>query len=84
MKKRINKKIKIDQNKVPSNIEEFANTGGASFAMLMVTDIRKEIEHKPLSLLLSAFGLGLTWGTMLLKTNKVIVSDLIIMNEENK
>jgi len=52
--------------------------------MLMVTDIRKEIEHKPLSLLLSAFGLGLTWGTMLLKTNKVIVSDLIIMNEENK
>ena len=80
----IAKKIKIDQNKVPSNIEEFANTGGASIAMLMVTDIRKEIENKSLSLLLSAFGLGLTWGTMLLKTNKVIVSDLIIMNEENK
>lgn len=52
--------------------------------MLMVTDIRKEIENKSLSLLLSAFGLGLTWGTMLLKTNKVIVSDLIVMNNKDK
>lgn len=77
------KKVKIDPDKVPSNIEEFANTGGASIAMLMVTNIKNEIKNKPLTLLLSAFGLGLTWGTMVLKTSKIVVSDLIIMNNTN-
>jgi 3-oxoacyl-[acyl-carrier-protein] synthase-3 len=76
---RIVKKVKIDPAKVPMNLKDFANCGGASIPLLMVTNLKKELTERPLSLLLSSFGLGLTWGTMILKTKPIIVSDLILV-----
>lgn len=77
---RIVKKLKLPTDKVPYNLEEFGNLGGASIPSLMVTRIadklRKEDEVK---LLCSSFGLGLSWGTMMLKCKNVIVSDLVEM-----
>ncbi len=73
------KKSGINPDKVPVNINNFANCGGASIALLMVTNIANDLKEKPLTLLCSAFGLGLTWGTMLIKTNHVTVSNLIEM-----
>ena len=32
-----------------------------------------ELQKRPLTLLCSSFGLGLTWGTMVLRTNRVKV-----------
>lgn len=66
---RIVKKLKIVPEKVPYDLQEFGNLGGASIPMLMTYNISKELQTKPLTLLCSAFGLGLTWGTMVLKTS---------------
>ncbi len=43
-----------------------------SIIMLMATNIAKDLQEKPLTLVCSAFGLGLTWATMILKTKPVM------------
>lgn len=70
---RIVKKLKLPLEKVPFDLQEFGNLGGASIPMLMTYNLSKELSEKPLTLLCSAFGLGLTWATMKLKTNCVTV-----------
>ena len=73
---RIVKKLKLDPQKVPYNLQEFGNLGGSSIPMLMVTNLAEEMGTRKLSLILSAFGLGLTWGTMYLKTEKISILPL--------
>lgn len=73
---RIVKKLKLPLEKVPYDLQEFGNLGGASIPMLMTYNIAEELRSRPLSLLCSSFGLGLTWGTMLLKTKPLLVMDL--------
>jgi 3-oxoacyl-[acyl-carrier-protein] synthase-3 len=70
---RLVKKLKLPVEKVPYNLQEFGNLGGASILMLMVSEIAEELSSKPLTLLCSSFGLGLTWGTMVLRTTPIIV-----------
>jgi len=70
---RLVKKLKLPIEKVPYNLQEFGNLGGASILMLMVSEIANELASRPLTLLCSSFGLGLTWGTMLLKTKQIYV-----------
>ena len=74
---RIVKKLKLETAKVPCNIQNFGNLGGSSIPMLMVTDLKEQLQDRKLSLLCSAFGLGLTWGTMFLKTEPMVVCDLV-------
>ena len=62
--------------KVPYDLQEFGNLGGASIPMLMTYNLADEIQKRPLTLLCSSFGLGLTWGTMVMKTNGVMVLDV--------
>ena len=69
---RIVKKLKLPTEKVPYNLQKFGNLGGASILMLMVSELSEELTSRPLTLLCSSFGLGLTWGTMYLKTTPKI------------
>ena len=70
---RIGKKLKLNPEKVPYNLQKFGNLGGASILMLMTSEIADDLCSRPLTLLCSSFGLGLTWGTMLLKTKPIMV-----------
>lgn len=65
---RIVKKLKLPLEKVPYDLQEFGNLGGASVPMLMTYNLADELPKRPLTLLCSSFGLGLTWGTMVLRT----------------
>ena len=69
---RITKKLKLDPEKTPYNLQEFGNLGGASIPMLMTTTIADSLSTRPLTLLCSSFGLGLTWGTMVMKTKPMV------------
>lgn len=73
---RLVKKLKLPIEKVPYNLQEFGNLGGASILMLMVSEIAEDLKTKPLTLVCSSFGLGLTWGTMVLRTKPLIVASL--------
>lgn len=76
---RIVKKLKLPKEKVPYNLEEFGNLGGASIPSLMVTRIREQLINEKTTLLMSSFGLGLSWGTMLMRTEPMVVPKLIIL-----
>ena len=41
--------------------------------MLMTYNLKEELTTRSLTLVCSAFGLGLTWGTMVLRTQKMVV-----------
>jgi 3-oxoacyl-[acyl-carrier-protein] synthase-3 len=73
---RIVKKLKLPLEKVPYDLQEFGNLGGASIPMLMTYNLSEELQNRPLKLVCSAFGLGLTWGTMILSTNGVVVAPI--------
>ena len=75
---RVVKKLHLPVEKVPYDLEEFGNLGGASIPSLMVTRIANALRsNAPTKILCSSFGLGLSWGTMLLTANNVVVPDLI-------
>lgn len=61
---RVVKKLKLPIEKVPYNLEEYGNLGGASLPSLMVSRLREPLTTAPQKLLMSSFGLGLTWATM--------------------
>ena len=73
---RIVKKLKLPIEKVPYDLQEFGNLGGASVPMLMTYNLADELQRRPLTLLCSSFGLGLTWGTMVLRSNRVVVESI--------
>lgn len=73
---RIVKKLKLPLEKTPYDLQEFGNLGGASIPMLMTYNLAEELQARPLTLVCSAFGLGLTWGTMVIKTRFVMVLPL--------
>lgn len=70
---RLVKKLKLQPEKVPYNLQEFGNLGGASILMLMISEIAEELSTRPMTLLCSSFGLGLTWGTMVLRTQPLTI-----------
>lgn len=75
---RLVKKLKLPAEKVPYNLEEFGNTGGASVPGLMVTRLREQLQQEGNKrLLCSSFGLGLSWGTMLLNVERLVIPELI-------
>lgn len=74
---RIVKKLKFNPEKTPYDLEEFGNLGGASIPTLMVARIQEELKIKPTTLLMSSFGLGLTWATMFMKTTPMVIPELV-------
>ena len=74
---RLVKKLKLNPQKVPYNLQKFGNLGGASIPMLMASEIADELRSKPLTLFCSSFGLGLTWGTMILKTKPLFTAESV-------
>lgn len=77
---RLVKKLKLPVEKVPYNLQEYGNLGGASIPMLMVSEIAEDLRTKPLTLTCSSFGLGLTWGTMVVKTKPLTILPINKLN----
>jgi 3-oxoacyl-[acyl-carrier-protein] synthase-3 len=77
MVERIRKKLSIPAEKVPYNIKDFGNTSCATIPLLMVTNLQNELMNQKLNLLLCGFGVGLSWGSSALSTDKIVCSQLI-------
>jgi 3-oxoacyl-[acyl-carrier-protein] synthase III len=72
----IRKMLKVDPAKVPYSLRNFGNTSCSSVPITMVSQIREVLQDKPQKLLLSAFGIGLSWGTALIETDGMVVPEL--------
>lgn len=80
MNNMIAKKLKFENEKVPSSMYHYGNTSSASIPLTIVTELKEEVA-KPTKLLCCGFGIGLSWGTVALSVDKVVVSDLVEVND---
>ncbi len=73
----IAKKLKLNKDKMPSNIELFGNTASAAIPLLMVTNCANSLGNGANKILLSAIGAGFVYGGGYLVTNNIVVSPLL-------
>ena len=70
------KKLKLPEDKLPSTIEKFGNTSSVSIPLTIVSELRNSLSgHR--RLLLSGFGVGLTWGTAILDVDGCYIGEII-------
>lgn len=70
------KKLKLDVNKIPSTIEKYGNTSSVSVPLTIVSELKDKMQGEK-ELLLSAFGVGMTWATAIVKFIDLKISDIV-------
>lgn len=73
----LRKMLRFDKEKVPYSLKDYGNTSGASIPLTMVASIREQLIAGKVNLLLSAFGVGLSWGSVLLQTDQITCPPVI-------
>jgi len=77
MNEKIRKKLKLPAEKVPYSINKFGNTSCASIPLTMVNNLHAQLISKDLTIVGCGFGVGLSWGSVLFTTEKIIVPELL-------
>jgi len=70
------KKLKLPVDKIPSTIHKFGNTSSVSIPLTIVSELRNKLEGRK-HLLLSGFGVGLTWGTALIDLMNCYIGEIV-------
>lgn len=72
----IARKLKLDSNKIPSTISKFGNTSSVSVPLTIVSELKGKLCGSK-ELLLSAFGVGMTWATAIVPFVDCRISDIV-------
>lgn len=72
----IAKKMKLDMTKVPSTISKFGNTSSVSIPLTIVSELRGKLDGGN-TLLLSAFGVGMSWATGIVPFVDCKISEIV-------
>lgn len=72
----IAKKMKLDTSKIPSTIHKFGNTSSVSVPLTIVSELRDKLDGQK-TLLLSAFGVGMTWATAIIPFVDCHISEIV-------
>ncbi len=67
----VRKKLKVEPEKTPYSIDMFGNTSSASIPLTLCYKLEEALLTKRLTLLLSGFGVGYSWGSVILETENV-------------
>ena len=73
----IRKKLKLPVEKVPSTLLDFGNTSSASIPLTMTMHTRQRLANSSAKLLLSGFGVGLSWASCVLDVANAVMPDLV-------
>lgn len=79
---KIAKKVGVPPERCPHNIEEFGNSSSGTLPCLMVTRLRNRLVSEKLKMIGCAFGVGLSWGSVYFETDKIVVSDLVLVEDD--
>jgi len=75
----IRKKVGIELTKVPSSLHDFGNTSCATIPVTMVSQQSQSLSNAKNKLVLSGFGVGLSWGSVILDTEHIVCPEMIIV-----
>lgn len=70
------KKLHLDPSKIPSTVEKYGNTSSVSIPLTIVDQLQGKTDGEK-KLLLSAFGVGMTWATAILNVDNLKLSEII-------
>lgn len=82
MNNMIAKKLKFEDCKVPSSMWDFGNTSSASIPLTIVTRLKDAAKQQSIKVLCCGFGVGLSWGTVALNLDHIVVSELVEVNHK--
>lgn len=72
----IAKKMKLNLDKIPHTIEKYGNTSSVSVPLTIVSELKGKLDGKK-TLMLSAFGVGMTWATGIVSFVDTKISDIV-------
>ena len=70
------KKLKLAEDKLPATIHKFGNTSSVSIPLTMVSELKNKLSERK-RILMSGFGVGLTWGTAVVDVEDCHISDIV-------
>jgi 3-oxoacyl-[acyl-carrier-protein] synthase-3 len=73
----IRKKLGLPAEKVPSTLPDFGNTSGASIPVTMTARLNQALHGQSKKLLMSGFGIGLSWGSCIVDVDGAVFPELI-------
>jgi 3-oxoacyl-[acyl-carrier-protein] synthase-3 len=74
---KIRKKLKFPEEKTPYCLENYGNTSSGTIPMTMVTKISEQLRTRRNKLIMCGFGAGLSWASVYVETNSIVVLPLI-------
>lgn len=72
----ITKKMKLDIDKIPSTIAKYGNTSSVSVPLTIVSELQEKLDGNKY-LLLSAFGVGMSWATAIVPFVDCRISEIV-------
>ncbi len=79
---KIAKKLKIEQERVPSCLKDYGNTTNSSIPLTIVTQCNLEYSNKKLSTIACGFGTGLSWGSVYFETENIKCPEIITYSKD--
>lgn len=70
------KKLNLPADKLPATIHKFGNTSSVSIPLTIVSELINKLTGRK-RLLMSGFGVGLTWGTAVVDVEDCLISNLV-------
>jgi len=70
------KKMKIPADQVPATIAKYGNTSSVSIPLTIVSELKEQLMTRK-TLLLSGFGVGMTWATAILNFDNCTITDIV-------
>jgi len=71
MNESIRKKLKFTPEQTPYSLKDYGNTSSASIPLTICSVLGEDLSNSCKNLLLSGFGVGLSWAAVALEMNKV-------------
>lgn len=69
-------KMKLPEEKVPTSIEKFGNTSSVSIPLTIALKLKNELLGNK-KLLLSGFGVGMSWASAVIQTSNCKISEIL-------
>ena len=73
----IRKKLKVEAEKVPYSLYDYGNTSSATIPVTLVTKLSDRLQQGKVKLVLSGFGVGLSWGSAYIETENIVCPKMI-------
>jgi 3-oxoacyl-[acyl-carrier-protein] synthase-3 len=71
------KKLKIPRDKIIYSLHKFGNTSSFSIPLTIVSELNPHLNGTKKKLLMSGFGVGLSWGTVVTELDNCTICELV-------